>query len=202
VKHPLCWHATAVRSSVTALWGLTAAADGPLDVTVVGADSGRKRAGIRCHRAGQLLPRDTAIKEGLPVSSPARTLLDLSTCCRTRVVEKALDQALVVLEVVRPNEFEEVAKRARFRGGTGLFRELLAARSGGTLTQSQAEEGFLQLIRWAGLPMPETQAPLDRFRIDFLWRDLGVRPDLHERRCDIGAYERQDSSTAVPPATI
>jgi hypothetical protein len=48
-----------------------------VDVAVLG-DSGRGRRGIRVHRTSRLDPQDIGIRQHLPVTSPARTLLDLA----------------------------------------------------------------------------------------------------------------------------
>lgn len=180
----LACHGSAVLShrSAAAVWGLMPFPEGPVEVTVVGGERGRRRAGIRFHRTARLLPRDLATVEGLPVTSAARTLLDLSSCLPLRALERALDEALAVLRLVRPRELDDVLERAKYRRGTGHFRDLLAARRGGALTESEAERRFLQLIRDAELPLPETQVPFDGFRIDFLWRDLGVAFEIDGRR--------------------
>jgi very-short-patch-repair endonuclease len=47
---------------------------------------------------------------------------------------------------------------------------LLERRTHATITQSWAERRFLELIRKAGLPEPETQVSLAGFKVDFLWR--------------------------------
>ncbi len=187
------------HSSAAAVWGLIPVPDGPVDVTVVGGDSGRKRPGIRVHRAARLLACDTAIHQGLPITSPARTLLDLSSSAPPRIVERALDDALAVLGIVRPKDLEDVVERARYRCGAALFRGLLATRKGGTLTESEAERRFLALIREAELPLPETQVPFKGFRIDFLWRDVGVvfEIDGHKYHSSRRAFNRDRRKDAA-----
>jgi very-short-patch-repair endonuclease len=197
----LACHGGAILShrSAAAVWGLIPAPDGPVDVTVVDGDGGRKRAGIRVHRTARLLARDTTVHEGLPITSAARTLLDLSSCESPRVVERAIDDALVLLKIVRPKDLEDVAGRARHRRGAALFRGLLSTRKGGTLTESQAEQRFLALIREAELPLPETQVPFNGFRIDFLWRDVGVvfEIDGHRYHSSRRAFNRDRRKDAA-----
>lgn len=55
------------------------------------------------------------------------------------------------------------------RPGTALLRRLLDARARETITQSAAERAFLQLVRTAGVPEPETQVNIRGFTVDFLW---------------------------------
>ena len=43
-----------------------------------------------------------------------------------------------------------------------------------TLTDSELERRFIALVKAAGLPVPQTQAWLNGFRVDFYWPDLGL----------------------------
>jgi hypothetical protein len=160
--------------SAAALWGLISSVDGPVEVTIARGEAGRKRAGLALHRTSLLADRDTSNHQGLPVTSPARTLLDLSGCAPVRVVERALDEALVVKKIVVRRDLDDVLQRASTHHGKALLRGLLNHRCGSTLTESEAEERFLALIREAGLPTPETQVVFNGYRIDFFWRDYGV----------------------------
>ena len=56
------------------LWGLTRVAD-EVDVTVAGGQTGKPK-GVHVHRTRRLDAQDVRIHRGLPVTSPARTLLD------------------------------------------------------------------------------------------------------------------------------
>lgn len=169
------------RSAGT-LWGLVPTRRGPVEVTIVGGDRGRKRAGITIRRVAGMLNRDVTIHEGLPVTSPARTLLDLCAEADVREAERVLDEALVVREIVRRGELVDVVERARNHPGKALLRELIRDRTESRLTESEAERRFLELVRKAGLPLPETQVPFDGFRLDFLWRELGVVFEIDGRR--------------------
>ncbi len=155
--------------SAASLWKLCATIDSPVDVMVP-----RHRhpgpAGVRVHRAGRLLPRDVRVEQGLPVTSPARTLLDRAATLATRDFERELDEALVVLRIVDRLELEDVVARGRGHRGTATLRRLLARRVNNTITQSEAERLFLELVRQANLPEPEAQVRLAGFRVDFLWR--------------------------------
>jgi transcriptional regulator with AbiEi antitoxin domain of type IV toxin-antitoxin system len=64
-----------------ALWGLTGSAS-PGEIGVAVARSVRPRPGIRLHVVRSLPDRDRARRAGVPVTTPARTLLDLAGVCR------------------------------------------------------------------------------------------------------------------------
>lgn len=89
-------------------------------------------------------------------------------------MERALDEALVVKKSWFATILTTSCNARAHIEGKALLRDLLHHRGGSTLTESEAEERFLDLIRKAGLPTPETQVIFNGYRIDFLWRDLGV----------------------------
>lgn len=157
------------HASAAAVWKLCDPSAGPVHVTVL-RDRHRKTPGIRGHRSGCLCPRDVRVERGLPVTSPARTLLDLAATLTVKELERELDEALTVLSIVRPDELADVLRRGSGHRGTRTLRRLLERRTRDTITQSEAERLFLALVRKAGLPEPETQVPLAGYRVDFLWR--------------------------------
>jgi very-short-patch-repair endonuclease len=52
--------------------------------------------------------------------------------------------------------------------------KLKAALTQHTRTDSDLERRFLRLVKRAGLPIPETQAHVNGYRVDFHWPDLGL----------------------------
>lgn len=71
------------------LWGLRQSGSGFIDVTVPSRNGRRAQSGIRLHRATRLAPGDVTARHGIPVTTVARTLLDLADvrpechqCCR------------------------------------------------------------------------------------------------------------------------
>jgi predicted transcriptional regulator of viral defense system len=79
------------HASAAALWELRASAARIVDVTVPGAGS-RTRRGLRIHRARDLTG-ETTTHDGIPVTTPARTILDLAATLQRRPLERLLDQA-------------------------------------------------------------------------------------------------------------
>ena len=157
------------HASAAGLWSLCDSLTGPVDVTVV-RDRHRKTPGIRGHRSGCLLRRDARVEQGLPVTAPARTLLDRAATLSLHDLERELDEALSVLRIVRREEVQDVITRANGHRGVGPLRTLLKRRTDETITQSEAERLFLALVRRGGLPEPEAQVRLAGYTVDFLWR--------------------------------
>lgn len=161
------------HASAAALWGLCDAASGPVDVTVL-RDRHRKTPGIRGHRSGCLRESDVRVEQGLPATSPARTLLDRAATHTVKDIARELDEALVVLRLLRPDELADLLARSSGHHGAAILRRLLERRTHETITQSEAERLFLNLVRKAGLPEPETQVRIAGYRVDFLWRNERV----------------------------
>ena len=81
-------HATAATA-----WDLRPARSGAIHVTVPGDSGRRRRAGIRVHRSTTLEARDTTSHLGIPITTPARTFVDLATALTGRPLELSLDLA-------------------------------------------------------------------------------------------------------------
>jgi very-short-patch-repair endonuclease len=175
--------------SAAEIWQLLPGREGAVDVTVPGRNPGRKR-GIRVHRVRDLDPRDIRKLGGIPITSPARTILDLAADVTPRELEQALAEAYA-RQLARRSELVSLLARRSPRPGTRALRALL---EDGTpaLTRSQAEDRLLGLIRAAELPAPETNIRIGRHEVDFVWRDqrLIVEVDGFRFHSSRSAFER------------
>jgi very-short-patch-repair endonuclease len=184
--------------SAAALWGLPIApGEHPIEVTIPNGQAGA-RVGVVVHRTGTLLPRDVRIHLGLPVTSPARTVLDLAGSLSARALERAVDEGLVT-RIVSEAQLRDVVARSSGRRGAGMLKAILGREGPSTRTRSEAEEGFLALVRQAGLPAPEVNARAHGYEIDFLWRAQRVALEIdswsfHRTR---SAFERDRRKGAV-----
>lgn len=132
----------------------------------------RRRDGIRVHRPTCLPLEDLGTFNGIPVTSPVRTLIDLATCLPAGRLERAVNEAdvkdLVDLETLRG-----ALKGRAGQHGVRAVRELIN-RHTFALTRSELELWFLPIARHAGLPLPETRVRVNGFEVDFHFRDLGL----------------------------
>jgi very-short-patch-repair endonuclease len=151
--------------SAGAHWNMTKAPGRPHVIAPRSADGIQ---GIVVHRPRTLRDGDIVEDQGLRVTSPARTLLDLATeGASRRQLERALDQAEINLLHV---PIDELLTRCRRRRGAPLLREVLQWHiAGSTITESEAEEAFLAIVRNAGLPDPLPQCVVEGRRRDFAW---------------------------------
>src|ERR671911_106270 len=170
----------------------------PLDLIVSGRHPG-SRPGIRLHRPViPLDPRDVGVVDGIPVTKPARTLLDLAASVTASDLERALAEAQARRMVTRATLEAVLARGGRTRGAAALRRRLdSGARP--TLTRSEAERRLLDLIRRAQLAHPAANAWVGRHEVDLLWRAqrLVVEVDGFQFHSSRVAFERDRARDAV-----
>jgi very-short-patch-repair endonuclease len=155
--------------SAAVLWELLRPWEGPADVTVAGRTGRTRRPGIRIHCVRRLDPQDVTVKDGIPITTPAKMLVDLNAVVRDRLVERAFEEAqiqrLVTLDAV-----VDALERSNGHKTRALRRLIATERRTATVTRSELEERFLALVRRGGLPEPEVNARLAGYEVDFLWR--------------------------------
>ncbi len=158
------------HGTAAALWGLRRVdTDDDLIHVLVPGSSTASPPGVRVHRTRILEPNDVRIRYGLPVTSPARMLLDYAADLTERELEFLFDQAMVP-KIVTVGEVEEIVERANGRTGRPALRALIERQRDPAFTRSEAEKRFLGLIRAAQLPEPEVNARIHGYEVDFLWR--------------------------------
>jgi very-short-patch-repair endonuclease len=168
------------------LWDWRPPREGAIHVTL--PTGGHNRPGIVVHRA-TLDPRDVTRRHGIPVTSAARTILDLAATEPQAELERALNEAQLQRRVTPHSLNEQFSRYPRHRG-TAALKE--AIRTEPRLTRSEAERCALDLIRKAGLPMPETNVRIAGHEVDVLWREqkLVVEIDGFEFHSMRSSFER------------
>jgi very-short-patch-repair endonuclease len=181
------------------LWGMKRHAEGErlIHVTVPGSPGGRPE-NVCVHRSTALTARDLRVRDGLPVTSPARVLLDLAPSATPRDLERMLDQG-IVQHALRLSDVTELLRRCGRHRGRARLQALVDHHTTTTFTRSEAEELFLALVRQAQLPQPLTNVRRHGYEIDFLWPAEGVAVEVdgfafHRTR---GRFERDHRKDAV-----
>jgi very-short-patch-repair endonuclease len=136
-----------------------------IDVLVPG--NRRTRHGFRVHRVKCLDKRDVTIHQGIPITTPARTLVDLAD------VLTAHQLANVIHEAAFRNRFDETKTReamtrAQGRPLSNLHAALQAHAQGSAGTRSELEDRFLET--WTG-PKPRVNTKLHGIEVDLYWPD-------------------------------
>jgi hypothetical protein len=131
--------------------------------------------GALLHRIVDLEPGDVTMLGAVPITTRARTLVDLGSVARPFLVSRALEQWLreghVTVREVR-STLDRVARRGR--SGAGVLREILDTRALGiNVSDSHLEVVLAEALRAIGAPQPVyhhlVDVGADRFEIDFAY---------------------------------
>lgn len=189
--------ATISHFSAAHLAGLLPAAggEGVVDVTV--SHHLRRRAGIRLHLSAALSPAEVAMIDGIRVTAPARTLLDLAGAAGHRELEKAAAEAFA-RRMATTTDVLGLLQRHPRRRGVAALRSLLGPDTAPARTRSHAEEAFLALVERGGIRRPLVNAMTLEVEVDFLWsaERFVVEIDgyaFHSSRRRFGGDRRRDS---------
>ncbi len=161
---------TAVLSHISAalLWGLVDRASSLIHVLVPGRGS-RSRPGLVIHRTRRLPADHRTERDGIPVTTPHRTLLDLATLLppeRLRFAVEAADRA-GLLDV---RALLALCDEFRGRRGVAALRRLaLEQRGGAHRTKSPPEALFLRRCLERGFVEPLVNTRLHGYEVDFHW---------------------------------
>jgi very-short-patch-repair endonuclease len=160
---------------------------------------GRRRPRIRVHRVSTLKADEVTDHRAIPVTTPARTLLDLAASLPRRALERALDQA-EILDLFDLSSLTALARtHAGERGAQALTRALTEHEAGTTVTRSELEELFLSLCINQGLERPRPGARVAGLEVDFLFptRRLVVELDGYRYHRTRKAFERDRERDAI-----
>ena len=112
---------------------------------------------------------------GIPVTSVARTLVDLAEVLGPGALARACHEA-GVLHRTTPGEVEAVLARRPRSPGAGRLRAVL--RGDVKVTLSTLERSFLRMLRAEGLPLPVTNRPAGGRRVDCRWPEFRLTVEL------------------------
>jgi very-short-patch-repair endonuclease len=131
------------------------------------------------------------LRRGIPVTSPARTLVDFAGQSTPDELERAIAEAFA-LRMVNETELRAAADRAPNHAGVAAMRAQLRREGGPRWTQSEGERRMLELLRSARLPLPKTQEWIAGWPADFAWLDqrLIVEVDGYQFHGHRAAFER------------
>lgn len=157
--------------SASALWGLAAEPEGPIAVSI-SADRRRSPADLTVRRRCKRVMSAGTTRDGIPVTSVVVTLLDLAAVTGRRATEAAVNAA-DKHDLIDPDALRAALEDWAGHPGVRALRGVLD-RATFALTDSELERLFLPIARSAGLPKPQTRVPLNGYRVDFFWPDLGL----------------------------
>jgi predicted transcriptional regulator of viral defense system len=132
------------HASAAALWDIRPTSATRIDISVRSAGGRAKRPGLRIHRTPTLQTDEITAHQGIRVTSPARTLLDLASSLPRRALERALDEA-EIRDLYDRRALEAVALAHAGERGARALAEALAQDGDPVLTDSELEEIMLGL---------------------------------------------------------
>lgn len=161
--------------SAAALWGFRPPHEGDPHVTVQNREA-RSRPGLRVHRTASL---NAAVLNGLPLTTPARTLHDLTPLLAPHELDRAVEEA-VIRGLVTPQQLTTWPALRR------------ATIEEPQITRSEGERRLRALIRAARLPRPQTNTTVAGWEVDAVWhaRRLVVEVDGFAYHGNRAAFER------------
>jgi very-short-patch-repair endonuclease len=153
------------------LWGILRGSQ-PIEVT--GPRSRVPGKGFLMHRCRHIDAEDRALIDAIPVTSLARTIVDLADV----LSEKRLADAVHEAEVKRLFDLRKVeAVLDRLPGRKGrhkLNRVLTAYRDEQPFTRSRAERLVLEMCEHHGLPRPQVNTWIGSHEVDFYWPEAAL----------------------------
>jgi very-short-patch-repair endonuclease len=159
------------HSSAGALWSITDERRRSVHVSLP-ASLAAHQPGVIVHRRSGLHDHDVVEHEGIRVTSPALTIVDIASTARSVELERAINEA-DRLDLIDPELLLAAVETMPRRPGRARVRDLLDRRAF-TLVDSELERRFVPIAQQAGLPPPLTQQWLNGFRVDFYWPELGL----------------------------
>ena len=179
--------------SAALLWEIRQNSSGLVDVTVPSQNGRSERVGIRIHRSARLAADEVTAQRGIPVTTLARTLLDLADVLHPQALRRAITEAeyrgrfdlTSLIAVVESNPGRRGAKVMR------------AAEQAGHRTRSPLEDRFLAFVDKWRVEEPESNVWLEGYEVDFLWRRVGLVVELdgaaeHGTRAAVRRDRRRD----------
>lgn len=147
--------AVSCRRTAAVLWGLLELDDPPVEIAVP-RPRHPKWVSARVFRSTDIIRAHRTKVAGIPATSIPRTLVDLGAVCSHRVVEDAVERA-VVREMTTVRELHRMLDNVARQGrrGVGALRSALDGMAEGT--ESILEAKLLRLILRSTLPSPVVQ---------------------------------------------
>jgi hypothetical protein len=149
----------------------------------------RRIEGVRVRRSRGLDANDVFVWRGVPVTSVARTMVDLASVLSVNALARAFHEAGIRYDTT-PAQVEAVLQRLRTIHGAANLRAVIHGDE--PVLLSALERRFRRLLREAGLPLPLTNLPADGRRIDCRWPHhcLTVELDGYRYHRSRHAWER------------
>src|SRR5437868_12855576 len=170
----------ALLSHYSAGWLLGLIATRPIPIHVTTPVPRRRRDAVRIHHSRTLTGADRTIERNIPVTSVARTALDLAAGVRFRSLRRLIRRS-EELNVFDLTDFRSVLTRNDGHRGPAPLSRALAIYEPSRLTRSEFEREFAAFAERFGLPPFATNFSAAGYEVDVYWPELrfGVELDVY-----------------------
>lgn len=156
----------------------------------------RHLQGVVVHSSRVLTARDTAAAQGVPVTRPARTIVDLADVLEETPLVRMIHE-FRVRKLITVRELRDQARRHRHRRGhPSLVRAIERHLAGDRGSVRSNELRFRQLLQARGVPDPLMNVlvvtPGGRYVVDFVWPGLRYCVELDDGTHDLPYARRTD----------
>ncbi len=208
------WAAVLVTDPVRAVVGswsaahlhqLTRRTTSAVHVTVP-RTGGRRLPGVVVHAPRRLLPEDVVLVDGLRVTGPGRTVLDIAARATDATVHRLIREG-EYLGLLPAGEMLRIVERHPRHPGTGRVRRVDPSTEPGALGQTDLEDELERLIRSLPLTAPERQVEVcgasgASYRLDFGWSTIRLAAEAdgraaHERMSALDGDRFRDNDLAA-----
>jgi very-short-patch-repair endonuclease len=162
-----------ILSHTTAAWLWSLIDEQPKRIHLTVPGRHRSLPDVRIHHSREVDPVE---HQGLPVTSVARTLVDLGSVLSPRRLRRVLAEADYrgLLDPIAT-----LSTLGRGRPGSRALRRALAHHLPSLAeTDGRLEEKFLELCESARLPLPKVNAPISRMRVDAVWEEQRLAAEV------------------------
>jgi hypothetical protein len=158
--------------------------------------------GLILHRTRRLDPDEVTTRHGIPVTTVARTLVDLTEQLSTDRLLRALREA-EFKNLLDLDSLNAAVERAHGRRNLKALKRAIALHRPGQIVRGELEHRFAELRRGSGLREPETNFPITArgrtYILDCYWPECRLAVELdgrdaHARELAFESDRRRDAA--------
>jgi very-short-patch-repair endonuclease len=149
----------------------------PIPIHVTTPLPRKRRDAVRIHRSRTLTDPDRAMERGIPLTSVARTALDLAAVVRFRSLRRVIRRS-EELGGFDLGAFRSVLARNRGHRGALALERALGLYESPRFTRSELERELLASVERAGLVSPATAFNVAGYELDLYWPELRFAVEL------------------------
>jgi hypothetical protein len=166
----------------------------------------RRLEGVRVHTYRRLDQRDVTVRDGIPVTTVPRTLIDLSDVLTPHQLANVIHEA-AFRNLFDPRAVRAAINRANGRHNLHVLERALELNAGGSAgTRSELEDRFLALTSKSDLPEPLVNTRIQEIEVDFHWPQLNLIVEVdgpgHDRPRTKREDEQRDASLRAAGHTV